>query len=290
VILRDLNAGRISGSIVAGQRPAIRRPGKGSGAIMEVLVALIVLVSLGLGTCAGFWAQYALPRHHMTPDTKDVVKVGVGSIATLTALVLGLLVASTKGSFDAKATDIHQFSSSLIEIDRSLAYYGPGANDARGALKAFTALKLATTWPDESHMTQAAATQTDNTEGVRLLETLGTKLRELKPATDVQKAIQSRALSLYYNVTDERWGMAVQSASTAQTVFLVLLIFWLTVMFASFGMFAPGNGTAVFFLLLCAMSFSGAIYIVLEMNGPFSGLITISSEPMREALARMGQP
>lgn len=257
---------------------------------MEISVALIVLVSLSSGSFAGFWAQYALPKHHLTPDTKDIVKVGVGSIATLTALVLGLLVASTKGSFDTKAADIHQFASSLIEMDRALAYYGPEANDARAALKAFTALKLQTTWPDESGMSEDAAAKTDNSEGVKLLESLGTKLRELSPKTDAQKTILSRAIELYYSVTDDRWAMAVQSGSTAQTIFLVMLIFWLTVMFTSFGMFAPQNGTAIFFLLLCAVSFAGAIYIVLEMDGPFSGLVTISSEPMREALARMGQP
>jgi hypothetical protein len=94
---------------------------------------------------------------------------------------------------------------------------------------------------------------------VKLLESLGTKLRELNPRTDAQKAILSRAIELYYSVTDDRWAMAVQSGSTAQTFFLVMLIFWLTVMFTSFGMFAPQNGTAIFFLLLCAVSFSGAI-------------------------------
>ena len=258
------------------------------GAFMELDIAIITLVALTGGYIAGMLVQGYVPSHHLAPETKDVVKGGVGAIVTLAGLVLGLLVASTKGSFDTKADEVHAFSASLIEMDRALSHYGPEATAVRTALKRYTTLKLADTWPDESGMSDDAAAALDDSKGVAALETIGVELRGLKPNNPTQSSIQSRAMDLYYRITDARWAMAAQRGTTVQPVFLVILIFWLTVMFTSFGLFAPNNPTAMFFMVLCAISFAAAIYIVLEMDGPFSGLITISSQPMRDALAAMG--
>jgi len=255
---------------------------------MELQVAIITLVALTGGYIVGIMVQRFLPPHHLAPETKDVVKGGVGAIVTLAGLVLGLLVASTKGSFDTKADEVHAFSASLIEMDRSLSHYGPEGAPVRAALKRYTELKLTDTWPDESGMDQDAANALDDSKGVAALEGIGSELRTLKPANPTQVSVQNRAMDLYYRITDARWAMAAQRGTTVQPVFLVILIFWLTVMFTSFGLFAPKNMTAMFFMVLCAISFAGAIYIVLEMDGPFSGLVTISSQPMRDALVQMG--
>jgi len=255
---------------------------------MELDIAIITLVALTGGYIGGMLVQGYLPSHHLAPETKDVVKGGVGAIVTLAGLVLGLLVASTKGSFDTKADEVHAFSASLIEMDRSLSHYGPEADAVRAALKRYTTLKLTDTWPDESGMSEDAANTLDDSKGVAALEAIGSELRGLKPNNATQSSIQSRAMDLYYRITDARWAMAAQRGTTVQPVFLVILIFWLTVMFTSFGLFAPNNPTAMLFMVLCAISFAAAIYIVLEMDGPFSGLVTISSQPMRDALAAMG--
>lgn len=256
---------------------------------MELEIAFITLIALTGGYAAGTYLHGFLPTQHLSPETKDVVKSGVGAIVTLTGLVLGLLVASIKGSFDTKANEIHAFAASLIELDRSLAGYGADANPVRMALKQYAQDKLANTWPDESGQTEDTATSRDNSSGVTELEAIGRELTNLKPSTPEQTESRNRAMGLYDRITDARWTMAAQRGSTVQSVFLVIVIFWLTVMFTSFGLFAPKNGTVLFFMVLCALSFAAAIFIVLEMDGPFSGLVTIASGPMRDALAQMGR-
>ncbi len=255
---------------------------------MEITIALITMAALCAGYCVGLFVHARLPAGHLTPETKDVVKAGVGAIVTLAGLVLGLLVASIKGSFDTKADEIHAFSANLIEMDRVLAAYGQETDPVRAALRQYTADKLANTWPDESNLDEDVAQQKDDTVGVTELEAIGKGLMALKPGTPEQTSLQSRALDLYSRVSDARWTMASQRGSTVQGIFLIIVVFWLSVMFTSFGLFAPRNATAAFFTALCAASFAGAIYIILEMDGPFSGLVTISSEPMRQALASMG--
>ena len=71
--------------------------------------------------------------------------------------------------------------------------------------------------------------------------------------------------------------------------FLVVLVFWLTILFISFGLFAPPNATVIATLFVCALSVSGAIFLILELDQPFEGLIRISSAPLRNALAHLGQ-
>ena len=137
-------------------------------------------------------------------------------------------------------------------------------------------------------MTRDEAHRLANTQGLAELEIIGRELRNLVPSSAAQSTLRSRALDLYNAITDARWALAEKSQTSLQSVFLVVLVFWLVVTFAAFGLYAPRNGTVVLILLLCAVSFAGAIDIMLEMNTPFSGLMMISPEPMREALRLMG--
>lgn len=214
--------------------------------------------------------------------------IGTGAVSMLAGVVLGLVIANVTTSFDNKVADIQQFSSNLIELDRVLEDYGPKAAMARAALKHYTELKLRTTWPEQSGLTPSQAHKLAGTRGLDELDAIGRELRNLAPAGAAQSMLQSRALELYNAITDARWALAETSQSSLQSAFLIVLIFWLLVVFIAFGLYAPPNGTVILILLLCAISFAGAIGIMLEMNTPFSGLMTISADPIREALARMG--
>jgi hypothetical protein len=73
----------------------------------------------------------ALPKHHLNKDSQDVVRLGVGLIATMAALVLGLLITAAKSSFDTQGTQINQITADIVLLDSLLARYGPEARPIR---------------------------------------------------------------------------------------------------------------------------------------------------------------
>jgi hypothetical protein len=248
----------------------------------EFSTGAIVFVSVFGGALGGMLIRAALPEHHRTKDTEDAVKLGMGVIATMGALVVGLLLASTKTSFDTKDSEIRHFSADLILVDRNLVRYGPEMKEARDLLRRFTVFMIDSTWPGE-------ASQPVDANGWMLLEDVQDRVRALAPAEDAQRWLQSRALQISGDLSQTRWLLHVQSGSSIPEPFLLILIFWLTIIFTSFGLFAPRNATAITALFVSSLSIAGSIFLILEMALPFEGLIQISSAPMREALTLLNQ-
>lgn len=229
--------------------------------------------------------QGLLPEHHLRDTSKDTVKVVAGMIATLAALVLGLLVGSAKSSFDATNTAITQSGAKIILLDRVLAAYGPETKDAREQLRGAVAAGIEMFWPEEKNVGSGMTAF----ERANAMEMIQAKLRSLTPATDTQRQLLSQAEQLSNDMLQARWLLIEQAQSVLPVPFLVVLLFWLTMLFLSFGLFAPRNATVIIVLLIGAMSVSGAIFIILEMNHPLRGMIKVSSAPMRKALEHLGQ-
>jgi hypothetical protein len=227
-----------------------------------------------------------LPEKHLNPETKDIVRLGMGLIGTMTALVLGLLVASAKSSFDTQRNGLAQLSGNVIVLDRALAHYGTETKDAREMLRASVADMLARTWPEEG--THPGPTSGKSaTEGK--YEGLYEKIQELAPKNDAQRAFQAQALKSATDIAQSRWLLFAQKGSSIPTPFLVVMVAWLTLILASFGLFAPPNTTVFITLLICALAVSSAIFLILELDRPFDGMIQISSAPLRNALAQLGR-
>jgi hypothetical protein len=229
--------------------------------------------------------QGLLPQHHLRDSSKDTVKVVAGTIATLSALVLGLLVGSAKSSFDATNTAIIQNGAKVILLDRVLAAYGPETKDVREQLHRAVAGGIEMFWPEE----KAAGSGMAGFEKANAMEMVQAKLRGLTPATDAQRQLQSQAEQISGEMLQARWLLIEQAQSVLPMAFLVVLLFWLTMLHLSFGLFAPRNATVITVLLISALSVSGAIFIILEMNHPLDGMIKVSSAPMRKALEHLGQ-
>jgi membrane-bound ClpP family serine protease len=83
--------------------------------------------------------------------------------------------------------------------------------------------------------------------------------------------------------------MAEQRVNSVSSPLLIVLLFWLTIIFTSFGLFAPRNATVVVSLLVSALSVSGAVFLILEMYSPYAGLIHVSSAPLRAALTHLSK-
>ena len=225
----------------------------------------------------------AMPQQHLSSDTKDTVKLAMGLVATMSALVLGLLVASAKGTYDTANSGITTNAAKLVLLDRLLAHYGPEAAPVRPMLKHSAEGMTAVLWPTENtHPVQLdprAASGDDTYDAILMLS----------PQNDVQRALKSQALSISSDIGLARWLIFTQSRSSLSLTLLAVVICWLALLFFSFGLFAPFNPTATAALMVSAISVSGAIFLILELNQPLDGLIHISSNAMEIALSHLGK-
>ena len=208
-----------------------------------------------------------------------------GMMATLIALIIGLLVTSAKGTYDVTSSSITQAGAKIITLDYYLSRYGPEAKEVRELLPQAIASGIKRIWPNESTHGADLAKMEKATE----MADVYNKIRELSPKNESQKYLQSQALLLSAEMMQSRWMLIEQSQTKLPRVFLVVLTFWLTVLFAQFGLLAPRNRTAMSALFICAISMSGAIFLILELNQPLEGTIKVSSAPLHKALLLIGK-
>ena len=247
-----------------------------------ITVSLIVFACVFGGAMLGMLLHSVLPNHHLSSESKDIVKLGMGMVATMSALVLGLLVASAKGAYEAQRAELTQMAANLAVLDRVLANYGPETKEARTLLRETVVRALDQLWNEDggaSRLTPSSA------GGPALYEKIG----GLLPQNEAQRSLHGQAVRIALDIAKTRWLMYEQSTSSVSLPLLVMLICWLTVVFISFGLFAPFNATVVSSLFVAALSVSGAVFLIFEMYAPYSGVIQISSAPLRAALAHLGQ-
>ncbi len=250
-------------------------------------VAFLALVCIFSGLLLGMGLRALLPEHHLSGESKDAVKLGTGMIATLTALVLGLLTASAKGTFDTMNNELKQTGSKIMLLDRTLAQYGPETREARDFLRSTVASALQRIWPEETNTVAVAQVRQSSGNDI---EELQDKLRQLSPKNDGERWLQSRALKLSVDISEARALLSEQAGQTSLPMpFLAVLILWLIIIFASFGLFSTRNATVIIAFFVCALSVAGSIYLILELDQPYQGLIKISSAPLRNALTHLGQ-
>ena len=249
----------------------------------SITVSLIVFACVFGGALVGIFLHAVLPQHHLAADSKDIVKLGMGLVGTMAALVLGLLVASAKGSYDAQSAELTQMSANIGTLDRALALYGPETKEMRAMLRGLVVRFLDQIWSKDG--TSASPVAPTSAGGEILFE----KIQGLSPKNDAQRSLQSQALSIGVDVGKTRWLMYAQQATSVSMPLLVVLVLWLTFIFISFGLFATFNATVVSSLFVAALSVSGAIFLILEMYTPYAGMIQLSSAPLQAALAHLGQ-
>lgn len=243
---------------------------------------VVVFACVFGGALLGILLRRVVPADHLSADSRDSVKFGMGLLATMAALVLGLLIASAKGSYDSQSTELTQLAANVALLDRMLAHYGPETRDAREMLR----MALARMIEDTGSVTAASASPMNpRTAGA---ETFYDKIQSLSPNTDDQRALRLEAVKLATDLGRTRWLLFVQGGPSIPLPFLAMLIFWITVIFVSFGLVAPTNGTVVATLFICALSMAGAIFLIMELDEPFHGVIQVSRAQLRTALANLG--
>jgi Protein of unknown function (DUF4239) len=251
--------------------------------LSAIAIGLVVFALVYASALLAMFVHSRLPDDHLTSDSKDVVKLGVALVATMSALVLSLLISSAKTAFDTRSNQLVQAAADIVLLDRALARYGPETKEARSLLRQDVAETVERFWPDNG----AKRITLDN--GMSPAEAMYDRVDELAPQNEAQRSLRNQALSLAVSVGQLRLLMLEHMGSSIPLPFLVILVFWLCIIFASFGLFAPRNATVVAVLGVCALSVACAIFLIIELDRSFEGLLQVSGAPMRTALAQLGR-
>jgi len=244
-----------------------------------LIIGLIVFGVILVGAFAGWVIKDRLPKHHLSEETKSTVTVSMAVVATFSALVLGLLISNANTSFSALGGEVTTLSAQILRLDQLLRRYGPETGSARETLRQYTEVKTADLFPEHP-----ADVRLDDPSAYELLQQLEDSILALKPATPRDKWWLDQAMTLAGKIGDTRWLLTQQVGQGTPKAFVALLVFWLIILFASFGLFAPRNLTSAVTLTLCAVAVAGAIGMILELERGFGGLVHISPQPMRHAV------
>ena len=242
---------------------------------------LLILTVVFSGALLGALLGRLLPEHHLSSETKAVVTVAMATVATLSAMVLGLLVSTASSSFSTRNTEVIRFSTDLMRMDRFLQRFGPAAQTSRDLLRQFATMKYRDLFPSGG-----GTPNRDDPRTLTVLEQLEDEVSSLKPITSRQQWLQSRALQVVAEIETTRWALAQQSSSLIPLPLLEAMVLWLTVIFVSFGGFAPRNVTALAALFFAAFALAAAVKIIIDME-TLQGRVRISSLPMRQALEQI---
>ncbi len=243
------------------------------------LVSIITLLLLIVAIISGM--QFS--EKGFSTDTKDTVKLATSLVATMSALVLGLLVSSAKNSYDTVRSEVIDLSSKVVFLDRLLIGYGPEAANSRVLAREWIEAATNRMWPKEPGQAPDLTPSGEAAKGVYL------SIQNLPAKDDVQRAVKTEATQVIVEIGKIRSLLAAQSVPSISKLMLAVLISWLVIIFFSFSMLAPTNAPAITSLIISALSVCGAIFLILELDHPFGGLMGISSEPMRNALAQLSK-
>ena len=217
-----------------------------------------------------------LPEDHLSADSRDAVKLAMGLVATMTALVLGLLVSSAKGTYDTARSEVIQMAAKVAFLDRALALYGPEATEARGELRAAVTDAVGRIWPvDQNGPAQLAPNRQAG-------DALYLAFQRVSPHDDAQRALK-------VDLGELRSLLVAQSTPSISKPMLIILVSWLVVIFFGFSLIAPPNATTTLALVASAFSVACAVFLILELDHPFGGLIHIPSEPLINVLTQLSK-
>lgn len=246
-------------------------------------VALIVFGCSFGAALIGMILHVKLPNNHLDSDSRDVMKLVMGLIATMAALVLSLLIASANSAHDRQISQLKALSASIVLLDRALDLYGPDAKAARDGLRDVVRQTHDRIWsPEGIRPENLNSTETRNSVKANVEQ-----LQSLSPKTEAQRMMQRWAIQESESIARSRLLMFEELGGSISWPFLTVLVFWICMLFLGFGLFARFNATVTVALFVGALSVAGAIFLILELSDPFRGLMQISDEPLRNVITQI---
>jgi hypothetical protein len=251
--------------------------------MITAITAAILFIGLVGVALLGRRVRRYLPQDHLSAESKDAVKLAMGLVATMTALLLGLLISSAKGIYDTVRSEVMQMAAKVAFLDRVLAAYGPEAAGARAQCRDVVADVVARMWPEEGG--GSAHVAADGQGGNAFyFAVLG-----LSPNDDSQRALKTQAATVMVDLAELRSLFQAQALPSVSKPLLMAVASWPVVIFFGFGLLAPPNATTILALVASAFSVACALFLILELDHPLSGLIRIPSEPMINVLNHLAK-
>jgi len=249
----------------------------------SIVVSSVIFAAVFAAALIGMAVRRAVPEDHVGSDAKEIVRLATGLVATMAALVLGMLVSSAKSSYDARKNEVAEMSSEVLAIDRLLAKYGPETGEIRAEFRQVVEIGIERIWPSQaSRQSQLRPGESG--------EMLVDKVELLAPKNDKQAAAKAQIVTMVMSLRQTQYLMFLKTEQNAVPLpLLLVLVWWLAAIFVSFGLFAPPNPTVVVALAVGAMAVSSAIFLILEMYTPFRGVLRISPTPILDTLSQMGR-
>jgi len=249
--------------------------------VSPTFVSITVLVLLIIAILIGRQFRQLLPEKRVSEDTKDTVKLAMGLVATMAALLLGLLVSSAKGTYDAERTHVIQMAAKVSYLNRLLTLYGPETMDARKQFHASIEDAIRRLWPKDKGLKANLRPNIEAGDSVYF------KIEALSPTSEMQQKLKVLTEASAADLAQLRALLVAQSGTSISTPMLVVVVSWLVVIFASFSLLAPSNKTAGTALVISAVAVAGAIFLLLELDSPFDGIIKIPNQEMMNALNQL---
>jgi prepilin signal peptidase PulO-like enzyme (type II secretory pathway) len=249
--------------------------------VFSAIVLALILLSAALGS----HVRASLADHHFSEDSLAAMRIAVGLVATLSALVLSLLISSGKSSLDLVNTALQHNSVAMIQLDRTLSQFGPSAESLRVDIKNDYARWISFLFSNKTGTTAETASRgilqsTYDIQGrIFALQTLGPS----------QEKLRDHAMELWDNIFAGRWLALEHRRGSIPTPLIAVLVGWLTVIFGIFGFSAPRNWSMCVVFLLCALSATTAVFVVIDLDTPFQGMVNVSKTPMLDALKFIGR-
>jgi hypothetical protein len=263
----------------------------------ETAIAIFLLILLIAGSAGGLFCQGLLSERHKSKETTESIRIVVAILVTFTALVLSLLVTSVKADFDKHNDQYRTYGVTLIRLDTRLREFGVQAEQIRKELRAFAASVVLQSWPNEppptgqyiKTFTPLYAGSEETQEITKQLLNIDEEVRNLSPVGVYQLRIYLIIEDQLRNLEDIRWTLVEGSTSRVSTVFLAMLMFWLVILFFIFGLIVPRNGLVQLAVVLTSISVASTLYLILDLDSATSGFITVSSQPLRDAIIHMDE-
>jgi hypothetical protein len=250
------------------------------------IVGLLVSACVFLGGIAGMLLYRLLPEEHQSTETRDNIRLAIGMISILASLVLGLLTASAKQTFDRADQELRGFAADIIILDQVLRNYGPESAGVRTMLRQYTDRAVETTWSDHA---MNSPTSLEDPQAGEWLEEVMRLAVALKPITEDQTMLRGQAITLANQLVRGRWTLLVNQSGALSPILLVIMVVWIATIFMSFGLFAPHNATVVIAFFICSLSIGTSIFLIREMDSPFDGVIMVSGKAMQSAAAHLAR-
>ena len=250
-----------------------------------LLMSLAAFACIVGGTFLGIFIRRKLPDRHLSGDTKDIVRQGTALIATLASLVLGLLIASANGKYETENGQVKQLIANIILLDNTLALYGPEAQPLRALLRREIDVAADKLWSENRPSFGTPKPFEASALGLSIYN----DVLRLTAKTDAQRFYQSRAMDSLVDIGKTRLLLFTNTTGSIPLPFLIVLVGWLALIFASISLFAESNARTITILCIFSFAASAAIFLILELSQPFVGLMMISDEPFRNSLAALPQ-